>query len=95
MSEKITFVCWRWKPKDRYRSVFTPAAVRTLRNMLARHYQKAADFVCVTDDPAAIDPDITTIKLWDQFSELQSPHGAHNPSCYRRLRLFADRKSVV
>jgi len=89
MGEKVTFVSWWWKPPGPYRSEFKAEHVRTLRNMLSRHFHKDADFVCVTDSPEALDPDITAIRLWDQFGDLPSPHGARNPSCYRRLRLFA------
>jgi hypothetical protein len=89
VSLKPTFVCWRWTPKDGYRSTFTPATVRVLRNMLQRHYRNPADFVCVTDTPEQIDPEIQTVRLWDDYGDLTSPHGPHNPSCYRRLRMFA------
>jgi hypothetical protein len=88
----VTFVCWRWKPPVGYRSNFEPETVRTLRNMVKRHYKKPHRFLCVTDDPYAvsrIDRTIETLPLWQDYADLPSPHGGHNPSCYRRLRLFA------
>lgn len=86
---KPTFVTWLWRPNPGYRSAFKPEHVRILRNMLARHYLRPANFVVVTDQPEAIDPDIQTIRLWEQHGELESPHGRRNPTCYRRLRMFA------
>jgi hypothetical protein len=85
----VTFLCWRWQPPPGYRSKFDPSTVRILRNMLRRHYAAPHRFVCVTDAPHEIDADIETIKLWDDWKDIPSPHGAHNPSCYRRLRAFA------
>lgn len=85
----ITFVCWRWKPNPGYRSTYSPATVRILRNMLARHYTKPAKFLCVTDTPEEIDTDIQTMRLWTDFADVPSPHGGHNPSCYRRLKAFS------
>ncbi len=57
--------------------------------MINRHYQRPHRLTCITDDPAGIDPTIRIIPLWDTFSQIQNPYGAHAPSCYRRLRLFA------
>lgn len=88
----MTFVTWRWKPQAGYRSTFAPESVRTLRNMLKRHYPKPHRFVCVTDTPHELfrcDRTIETIPLWKDWADIPSPHGGHNPSCYRRLRLFA------
>ena len=60
--------------------------------MLKRHYPNPHRFLCVTDTPheiTRIDRTIETVELWKEYADLVSPHGAHNPSCYRRLRLFA------
>lgn len=83
-----TVICWRWKPFTGYRSHYPPETVRVLRNMVRRHYAKPHRFVCVTDSPQDIDSDIETMPLWNDFADVPSPHGAKNPSCYRRLRLF-------
>lgn len=85
----LTVCCWKWKPPATYRSQFGAGHVNILRNMVARHYKKPHEFVCVTDDPEGIDPDIRIVPLWDEFAEIPSPHGKGNPSCYRRLRAFA------
>lgn len=72
-----------------YRSAFGPDAVHTLRRMVARHYQEPHQFVCVTDDTDGLDPDVETFPLWSDHADVPSPHGGHNPSCYRRLKLFS------
>lgn len=85
----LTVVCWRWRPMPGYRSEYPPATVNTLRRMVARHYDAPHRFVCVTDDPAGIDPEVEILPLWNDFADVPSPHGKKNPSCYRRLRAFA------
>jgi hypothetical protein len=85
----LTVVTWKWKPPGKYRSTFTGQSVNVLRNMVARHYRKPHEFVCVTDDPTDIDPAIRIVPIWNDHSDLCSPHGPGNPSCYRRLRMFA------
>jgi hypothetical protein len=84
----LTFVCWKWKSPTTYRTIFTAEHVRVLRNMVARHYPHPHRFTCVTDDPAGLD-DIETIPIWDEWANIRNPGGVHNPSCYRRLKLFA------
>ncbi len=63
--------------------------MRVLRNMVRRHYAKPHRFVCVTDDPAGIDPDVEIVPLWNDHANVPSPHGGLNPSCYRRLKAFS------
>ena len=84
----LTICTFKWKPKNRYRSTFGPDAVRVLRNMVGRHYQKPHRFVCITDDATGLDG-IETIPLWKDHADVPSPYGLHQPSCYRRLKLFS------
>jgi len=81
--------CFKWKPVPGYRSKFGPESVNVLRRMVARHYDQPHTFVCITDDPKGLDPEVTVIPLWTDFANLPSPHGRKNPSCYRRLRIFS------
>lgn len=85
----LTVVTWFWKPAVNYRSKFSATHVNVLRRMVARHYQQPHEFVCVTDAPKGLDPDIRIVPAWNDFASVPSPHGGHNPSCYRRLRAFA------
>lgn len=81
--------CFKWRPPGHYRSTFTGEAVNVLARMVARHYARPHRFVCFTDDATGIDPALVqVVPLWDDHARLPSPHGAGNPSCYRRLRLF-------
>jgi hypothetical protein len=56
--------------------------------MVARHYPAPHRFVCVTDYPDGLDPEIAVIPDWKDFATVASPAGGRNPSCYRRLRAF-------
>lgn len=85
----LNVVCFRWAPPSGYRSTFGPETVNVLKRMVARNYDQPHTFTCVTDDPTGIDPDVRIVPLWTDFADVPSPHGAHNPSCYRRLRAFA------
>lgn len=84
----LDIVTFKWR-KPGYRSLFTADHVNTMRSMVARNYPHAHRFTCITDDPAGIDPRVRVIPLWDQHANLPSPHGGNNPSCYRRLALYA------
>lgn len=86
--EPLTFVCWRWQPKQRYRSTFGPDTVYALRDMVARHYHGPHRFVCVTDRPQDL-VGVETIPLWEWGATIPSPIGHSYPSCYRRLKVFA------
>lgn len=83
-----TVVCFKWEPRPGYRSKYGPEQVLTLQRMIARHYSKPFDFVCCTDDARGLER-IHTIPLWNDWADLPNPHGLHNPSCYRRLKVFA------
>lgn len=83
------FVCWKWAPPKGYRSTFTAETVNVLGRMLARHFPHPHKLICVTDDSSGIDMSIEVQKPWNDFADVPSPHGQKNPSCYRRLRLFA------
>jgi hypothetical protein len=84
----ISVVCFRWRPPAGYRSDFGPEAVNVLQRAVARHYPSPHRFICATDDPKGLSPDVEVVKLWDDFASVTSPHGWRNPSCYRRLRCF-------
>ena len=87
--DRLTVVCWKWKPQPDYRSQFGPETVNVLKNMVARHYRRPHDFVCVTDDPEGIDRSIRIVPLWKDHADIPNPTSRRNPSCYRRLRAFS------
>lgn len=84
----LVICCFKWHVPN-YRSTFTAAHVNTLRSMVRRHYGFPHEFVCVTDNPIGIEPDIRVVPLWDDFATVPSPYGRQQPSCYRRLKLFS------
>lgn len=84
----LTFVAFKWKPTRGYRSNFGPESVIVLRNMINRHYHEPHRFVCVTDDVSGLQG-VETFPLWNDHAEVPNPNGSHNPSCYRRLKLFS------
>jgi hypothetical protein len=88
-SEPLTVLCWKWKPAPGYRSSFGAEAVNVLRRMVARHYARPHRFCCVTNDAEGLDPNVIVIPDREDFKGIPSPHGGRNPSCYRRLRMFA------
>ncbi len=86
---RLTFVCFKWKPRAEYRSKFDHRTVNVLWSMLSRHYTKPFELVCVTDDPVGIVPEVRVVELWDDHGHIASPHGPLYPSCYRRLKMFS------
>lgn len=86
----LSVVCFKWRSPQGYRSTFRAEHVDTLRRMVARHYPDPHRFICVTDDARGIrEPDVEIFQLWSDFGTLRNPSGIKNPSCYRRLRVFA------
>lgn len=87
----LTFLCFKWRPFTGYRSKFSGRQVDTLRRMVKRFYPHPHRFVCVTDDWSDItEPDVEVFKLWDDLSHIPNPSSPRNPSCYRRLKVFAE-----
>lgn len=85
----LSVVCFKWQPYPGYRSKFDSAHVNVLRAMVERHYHQPHRFICITDDPEGLDSRIEVVPLWDDFSNMASPHGRRYPSCYRRLKMFS------
>lgn len=85
----LDIVCFKWRPARHYRSKFGPETVNTLRSGLERNYPKPHRLTCITDDPDGIDARVRIIPLWSDYADLRNPSGSHNPSCYRRLKLFS------
>lgn len=86
----LTVVCWKWRPTAGYRSTFTALHVNVLARMVRRHMPAIPyEIVCITDDARDIVECDRVLPLWPDHGALESPHGPRNPSCYRRLRMFA------
>ena len=87
MSAPLSVVTWKWNTPG-YRSNFTSEHVNTLFRMVRRNYDHHRP-ICVTDDPRGLDRCIEVVPLWKEWADIPSPHGGHNPSCYRRLKMFS------
>jgi hypothetical protein len=85
----ISVVCFKWRPKEGYRSKYSGHQVNVLRNMVARHYPEPHRFICVTDDAEGIDEGVEIVPLWDDHADVPNPSFADGPSCYRRLKVFS------
>jgi len=86
----IDFVCFKWKPVNRYRTTFLSHHVNILRSMIERNCTVPWRLTCVTDDPSGLDPRIRYIPLWADHSALTNPSSPdRGPSCYRRLKIFS------
>lgn len=83
----LTFVTWLWE-KPGYRSKFTVDHVNILFRMVDRNYQAPHRNVVVTELARGLDRTVERVPAWNDFNDVPSPHGAHQPSCYRRLRAF-------
>lgn len=95
MKWPLSVVCMKWRAAIPSRTTYTAAHVNTLRSMVARHYPRQHRFICITDDAAGLHPDIEVIEGWNDHELLPPPQGGVNPSCYRRLKLFATDAGVL
>lgn len=62
MANDLIVCCVKWGTK------YPPHYVNRLRSMVARRLASPHDFVCLTEDPAGLDPGIETITLPEGFS---------------------------
>lgn len=85
----LSVVTFKWGQPG-YRSTFTAEHVNTTRRMVARNYLKPHRFICVTDDPTGLDPEVEAMPLWDDFASIPNPTWVKGPSCYRRLKVFSE-----
>jgi hypothetical protein len=85
----LSFVTWYWKGNGNSRYSFDAQSVNVLFRMLDRHYPEPHRNICVTNLPKGIDSSIEIVPDREDFATIINPSGAHNPSCYRRLRAFA------
>lgn len=90
----IQICCFKWKPDGEYRSKFDASHVNTLKNMVKRNLSIEHEFVCVTDDPQGLDPDIRVVKLW--LNPVPNYGCENRPNCFRRIRAFApDMETII
>lgn len=83
----ISVVVFKWK-KDGYRSKFSSEHVNIFFKMLRRNTTLKYTAFCVTDDPAGIDQDIKTVKLWENPCPRYAAQNTDKPNCFYRLKMF-------
>lgn len=89
MDDVMLTVCWlKFRPHAGYRSAFRSEYVNTAFLSFARNYNGNFDPVCITDDAEGLHPDIRRVPIWNDHADVPNPHGAREPRCYRRLKLF-------
>jgi len=80
----LTVCTFKWSdPGYRWNHLFTygPEHVNRLYRGVQRHLSPPHRFVCITDDPEGIDPEVEVVPLWDDLRWMGG--------CYTRLRAFA------
>lgn len=77
----LSVVAWKWRGTRDY----TSGHVNVLARAISANLSTPHEFVCVTDDPAGLDPGIRAVPL-PAFEHLRVRRGY--PSCYVRLRAF-------
>lgn len=78
----LRIICWKWKRALPSKKVtYNATHVNVLYHMVTRHLHIPHEFICITDDPEGILPEIRTLPLWDDFR--------HMGGCYVRLKAFA------
>lgn len=60
-----------------------------MRRMVARNYSDPHRFICVTDEPAKLDPEVEVVPIWNDHARIPNPSFRDGPSCYRRLKVFS------
>ena len=68
----ISIVCWKWDPIDgvpttKKNQKYSSKHVNALYEMILKNVTVPFRFICVTDDPAGIIPEVEIIPLWEEF----------------------------
>lgn len=88
--DPLKVVCWKWwDPNYRFNDLFVYSAdhVNRLYSMVKRHLHMSFDFLCVTDDPTDMHPEVQIVPLWDDLREMGR--------CYRRLKAFSNASEIM
>lgn len=93
----ISFVVWKWRGPDPSRA-FLSEHVNVLRASIARNFAPRHRFICITDDPAGLGPEVESLEVPSTLLDhVPAPRelsgiigGRRFPSCYRRLWNFSE-----
>ena len=81
-------VTFKWKPKDGYGLKCSSDDANLLYRGVRKHYVNLRRFICITDDPTGLDPNIEVVPLWNDFANRPNPTYKTTAGCHRRLRIF-------
>lgn len=85
----LTVCTFKWRGSPIYRTRYHAWHVNRMHAMMRRCLHLPFQFVCVTDDAQGLDDSIRVVPLWRDHAHVPNPHGAAQPACYRRLKLFS------
>lgn len=84
----ITFVCWKWTDPRAGRS-FSSSHVNVLARSIARNYPLPHRFVCITDEPEGLSPEIVHLPMpvtgFEHLLNPESTRGVRPAIASRRI----------
>lgn len=83
----LSVICWKWAPRNSYRSTFKSHHVNTFARMVSRNLTIPHRIICITDDRHGIDSSIETVTLWE--NPVPTYGAFHRPNCFVRLKAFS------
>ncbi|MGH7023086.1 MAG: hypothetical protein ACREEB_05775 [Caulobacteraceae bacterium] len=85
----ITFLAYKWRAHPKYRYSFNASHVNVLARMIRRNFAHPHRFVCYTDEPGGVDPDVVDVReIWTDHAELAN-YPRVSPAGFRRLKMFS------
>ena len=95
---RAAVVVWKWF-RPNYRSKFGAKEVNVAQSQWARRLRIPHTFICVTDDPVGLNPEIRVIDLKSlpsyKWFNVPNPSSRVNPSCYVRMEIYSERAREI
>lgn len=88
----VKLITFKWS-RPGYRSQFTAERVNTFYAMARRHSTVPFEAICITDDPAGLDPSISSYPLW--ANPCPEYGNDNDPNCFPRLPMFGAELSAI
>lgn len=81
-------VVWKWRNPE-YRHSYTAEHVNQKMRQMRVAYPKPHRFICITDDPRGLDPEIEVIEMPPRYTG-ENPTFPKGPNCFHRLWLYSE-----
>lgn len=91
MSNELSVVLWKWKPKPADWVIeYTSENVNHLANQIRRFIGVSHQIYCITDDPEGLHPSIKIVPIEEMACPMPTfdQYSRRLHSCYRRMKLF-------